>query len=47
MIAGTAGAIGDNANLTFDGSTLGVTGTVTALQQVQLLVVQVQQQVLH
>ena len=44
MIAGI-GAIQDSANLTFDGSTLAVTGTVTAL--VQLLVVQVQQQVLH
>ena len=30
VIAGTAGALGDNSNLTFSGGTLGVTGAVTA-----------------
>ena len=30
VLAGTAGAIEDNANMTFDGSTLGITGAITA-----------------
>jgi len=30
VLAGTSGAIQDNANLTFDGSTLGITGALTA-----------------
>ena len=32
VIAGTAGSLEDSGNLTFDGSTLGVTGTVNATQ---------------
>ena len=30
VLAGTAGAIEDNSNMTFDGSTLGITGAITA-----------------